>query len=252
MSVVFDEFAPSSKDATAPLGLSSPPGLSLPNKVQEVTPEMLQFINEVGLELTRRAEDFASSHLTGDNETFQFEYLASEEYLANEYFTMLPPGLSPPSGIYEDCAGTSSVDGNEDDNEMQSTTGKSDGNESSDESTKADSQPDDSAKADSNADADGSATASVTSDDEEEESNDEVPELPDLSTEAQSIRKRKKLQAANLTKATTRIVYGDQGAQLAAQVALMGCGYGGAMTWQPPPNAQAYGWHPFYGYIAWS
>lgn len=235
-------------------GFSSPSGLLLPTEVKEVTPEIKQLIDQVSLYLTRRAESFAESFAT-EADDFEFEY--------HNVTTVLPPGLTPPPGLapppglFDDLASISleaSAEDDEDDNELQSAAQKMDGDESSDESTKADSHPDGSTKAES-----GSASASVVSDDENE-SNDEVPELPDLSAEALSLKKREKVQARKNAstaegnaKASTRIVFGAEGAKLAAQAAQaanLAEKHGGAMTWQPS-DARAYGWHPYYGYVAW-
>jgi hypothetical protein len=244
-------------------GFSSSSGLLLPTEVEEVTPEIKQLIDQVSLELTKLAESFAASNFTAEADDFEFEYVASENVT-----TMLPPGLTPPPGLapppglFDDLASISleaSADligrigiGDEDENELQSAAHKMDGDESSDESTKADSQPDGSTKAES-----GSGSASVVSDDDTE-SNDEVPELPDLSAEALSLKKREKVHArkvangtASNMQASTRIVFGAEGAKLAAQAAQAAKLADKRASWQPPSDARAYGWHPYYGYVAW-
>jgi len=230
-----------------PPGLSSPLGHSLPIEVKEVDLEAKELIDSVSAELTKIADGFASSEFMTKDEHFEFEY----------FTTMLPPGLHDPTGAIMKYP-----DDIEEESDNQSIRNPSkDGNESSDESTMADSNPDESSKAESNPDMDGSPAVSVENSDEgEDESDDEVASLPDLSPEGVRSRKLEKLQAkrtakmaADNKKAGTRIVFGDQGAELAAQAALMASnsGYGGVMTWQPPPYAQAYGWHPYYGYVAW-
>jgi len=256
------EVPPSPADAPevmAPPGLAPPPGLSspighsLPTEVKDVTPEMKELINSVSLELSKIADNFASSEFMTKDKGFELQYFS----------TMLPPGLEEDLGMHY-------MGDDENDSETRSITAKLDGNESSDESTKADSNPDESPKPDSNPDLDTSTTPSTLSDEGEDESNDEVPELPDLSPEGLSARKLANRQAKKITKTfgvnsqrSTMIVFGDQGAKLAAQAARRaaraqsgqygrpGVAYAGVMAWQPPSDARAYSWDPYYGYVAW-
>jgi len=234
--------ATSSPGLSPPPGLSSPLGHSLPTEVKEVTPEMRELINNVSLELDRIADKFASSEFMTKDQAFEIQY----------FTTMLPPGLQDKLDLHR-------MGDSEDESETHSITAKMDGNESSNESTKADSSLDESPKPDSNSDLDGSATASVFSD--EDESNDEVPELPDLSREGLNARKLEKRQVKKIAatgatdaRASTRIVFGDQGAKLAAlaaQRAKCQYGYAGFTAWQPQSGAPAYNWHPGYGYVTW-
>jgi len=235
-----------------PPGLALPPGLSSasellqvpdsehdqehePIEIKEITPEMKELLDDVSVELTRIADAFTSSAFMAKDEGFEFDY----------FTTLLPPGL------YDDSDNIIEFPRDSEDDDLQ-VTSKSDGNESTDESTRwsKSSSPDDA----SNLDDAGSPTESLVSDEDADEFNDEVPELPDLSTKGINARrpKAKKItDATNTTRSTTKIVFGEQGAELAAQVALMAKANAGAMAWGLPTCTNAVYWDPYYGYIAW-
>lgn len=225
-----------------PPGLSSSSGLPEPIDVEKVFPEEMELLDAVSQELTNLANAFPTSQFMTKDEVFEFEY----------FTTLLPPGLFSESGVMLPPG----LFSDQDENDLQMS--KLEDNESSNDSTRAWSK---SSNTDEGSHLDGSASPpeSLVSDDEEDECNDEVPELPDLSTKGSSSRKlrlvngrlenlsAKVTAAATPTRSSTRIVFGEQGAALAAQAALMA--NSGASPWVLPHGAQSTYYSSCYGYM---
>lgn len=224
-----------------------PPGLEQQLDDNEVSVEMKELLDNVCLELTRIADAFASSQFMTKSEDFECHYFTS----------MLPPGLYDNSGakcIIDDC---------QDEIGLQIKS-QLDGNDSSDESTRNCSSKSSNPDQSSNSEDIDSPVESLASDDEDDdECNDLVPELPNLSAKGLNAKKSDLRPIAKTTRGTTRIVFGDQGSELAAQVAgahaaaskWKSTSTAHAAYWNPymdntPPAIAAY-YDPYYGYMAW-
>jgi hypothetical protein len=213
-----------------PPGLSSASGLPQPVDVNEIAPEMMELLDNVSLELTRIADAFPTSAFMTKDKDFESEY----------FTTFLPPGL------FDDVS-TKPTGDSEDESDLRIDS-KLDSNESSDESTRAWSKSSNLDEASNLEDpASRSRTESLVSDEDEGECEDEVPELPDLSAKNLSAKKLKVANASHATRSTTRIVFGEEGAALAAEAAQLAKANTGAMTWVSPPYAHAMAyWNPYY------